>query len=75
MRQLSGTERSPHQRLRGDRQRIKHQRKEIPQLQHHLVGGNGGRAEPGGDGARRYEAGLERHRAQHQIATHDDLGP
>ena len=74
MRKLSGAQRRPHQRLRGDRQRIKHQRKEIPQLQHHLVRGDGGSAEPGGDGACRYEAGLERHRAQQQIATHDDLG-
>ena len=66
-------ERGTHQRLRRDGQRIQHQRKEIPQLQHHLVGGDGGGAEPGGHRTRRDEAGLKGQRAQHQIAAHHHL--
>ena len=75
VRQLARTQRRADQRLSRDRQRIQHQRKEIPQLQHHLVGGHRSRAEPGGDGARRHEAGLERHRPQQQVAAHHQLGP
>ena len=57
---VTGAERRPDQRLRGDRQRIQHQRKETPQLQHHLVGGDRGRAEPRRNRGRGHEAGLER---------------
>ena len=38
-------------RLRGDLQRIQHQRKEIPQLRHQLIGRDGDHDEPDGDSA------------------------
>ena len=44
-------------------------------MQHHLVGGDGGRAEPRGDRACGDEARLERQRAQHQVAAHHHLRP
>ena len=73
-RAVACAQRRADQRLRRDGQRIQHQRKETPQLQHHLVGGHGRGSEPGRDRGSRDEAGLKRNGPHNQVAAEHKLG-
>jgi hypothetical protein len=69
----AGTQCRTHQRLRGDREGVQHQRQERPQLQHDLVCADGGGGRVRRDGRRRDEARLERERPQHQVPPERQL--
>ena len=72
---ITGAQRRTDQRLGRDGQRIKNQRKEIPQLQHDLVGGHRRGTEAGCDRGGGDEARLERQRPHQQVASQHELGP
>ena len=70
---VAGAERGADQRLRGDGERVEHQRGEEPQLQGDLVGADRGGAEAGGDGGRGQEAGLEGDAPDQQVPAEHEL--
>ena len=70
-----GPERGPDQRLRGDRERVEQQRRELPQLQADLMGGDLRRPDARRDRGRGEERDLERGRAQDEVAADHELRP